>query len=35
MVADTLGIKSMPKYLDVTDALALALGHSYIRNSKI
>ncbi|MDD5059598.1 MAG: crossover junction endodeoxyribonuclease RuvC [Candidatus Omnitrophica bacterium] len=35
MVAHTLAIKSMPKYLDVTDALALALGHSYIKNSKI
>ena len=35
MVANTLNLKSLPKYLDVTDALALAIAHSYIIRSKI
>ncbi|MEI6831952.1 MAG: crossover junction endodeoxyribonuclease RuvC [Candidatus Omnitrophota bacterium] len=35
MVAGTLGIKSLPKYMDVTDALALAITHSYIAKVKI
>ncbi|TRZ95812.1 crossover junction endodeoxyribonuclease RuvC [bacterium] len=30
MVAGILGIKELPKYNDVTDALALALAHSYM-----
>ncbi len=35
MVCDMLRLKNMPKYLDVTDALALAITHSYILKSKI
>jgi crossover junction endodeoxyribonuclease RuvC len=30
MVASLLDIKALPKYSDVTDALALAIAHSYI-----
>ena len=30
MVASILGLKSIPEYTDVTDALALAIAHSYI-----
>ena len=30
MVASILGLKDIPKYTDVTDALALAIAHSYI-----
>ena len=30
MVANTLSINNVPKYTDVTDALALAIAHSYI-----
>ncbi|MFA5356451.1 MAG: crossover junction endodeoxyribonuclease RuvC [Candidatus Omnitrophota bacterium] len=30
MVVDMLGLSSLPKYMDVTDALALAIAHSYI-----
>ena len=30
MVADILKLKTLPKYTDVTDALALAIAHSYI-----
>ena len=30
MVASLLGLTSLPKYTDVTDALALAIAHSYI-----
>jgi len=30
MVAGTLNLKSLPRYMDVTDALALAIAHSYI-----
>jgi len=35
MVATILDIKVLPKYLDVTDALALAIAHSYIVRAKI
>jgi len=35
MVAGTLRLKSLPKYMDVTDALALAIAHSYIAKVKI
>jgi crossover junction endodeoxyribonuclease RuvC len=35
MVANTLGINSLPKFTDVTDALALAIAHSYILRAKI
>ncbi len=35
MVAGTLGLKSLPVYMDVTDALALAIAHSYIAKVKI
>ncbi len=34
MVGDILDIKQLPKYLDVTDALALAIAHSYIMKVK-
>lgn len=30
MVVDLLNLNSLPKYTDVTDALALAIAHSYI-----
>jgi crossover junction endodeoxyribonuclease RuvC len=30
MVASTLNLENVPKYTDVTDALALAIAHSYI-----
>lgn len=35
MVAGILGIKELPKYNDVTDALALAIAHSYILRVKL
>lgn len=35
MVASTLNLKSFPKYTDVTDALALAIAHSYITRARI
>ncbi|MCX5703111.1 MAG: crossover junction endodeoxyribonuclease RuvC [Candidatus Omnitrophica bacterium] len=35
MVASVLKLNSVPKYTDVTDALALAIAHSYIMRSKI
>lgn len=35
MVASILNLKSLPKYSDVTDALALAIAHSYIIRSKV
>jgi len=35
MVANTLELKTLPRYMDVTDALALAIAHSYIIKSKI
>jgi len=34
MVADLLNINSLPKYTDVTDALAIAIAHSYIERPK-
>ena len=35
MVASMLNINRLPKYTDVTDALALAIAHSYIMRFKI
>ena len=35
MVANTLDLKDLPKYTDVTDALALAIAHSYIARPQI
>ena len=35
MVAHTLSLKVLPVYLDVTDALALAIAHSYIKKAKL
>ena len=35
MVTHTLELKSSSPFLDVTDALALAIGHSYITKAKI
>src|SRR3989338_9328265 len=35
MVASMLNINTLPKYTDVTDALALAITHSYISRSKV
>lgn len=35
MISHTLGLASLPAYMDVTDALALAIAHSYISKSKI
>jgi crossover junction endodeoxyribonuclease RuvC len=35
MVLNTLGLDSVPKYTDVTDALALAIAHSSILRLKI
>lgn len=35
MVANILKLNALPKYADVTDALALAIAHSYITRSKI
>lgn len=35
MVAGLLGITSLPRYMDVTDALALAIAHSYIVRTKL
>lgn len=34
MVAKTLKIETLPKYTDVTDALALAIAHCYIARIK-
>jgi len=34
-VAGLLGIEQLPRYNDVTDALALAIAHSYIMKAKI
>lgn len=34
MVAAVLGIETIPRYNDVTDALALAIAHSYIARYK-
>lgn len=35
MVSQTLGLKTLSCYMDVTDALALAIAHSYIIKAKI
>lgn len=35
MVCNILGLNQLPKYTDVSDALALAIAHSYILRSKI
>ena len=35
MVMNALGLKSVPKYTDVTDALALAIAHSNIMRTRI
>jgi crossover junction endodeoxyribonuclease RuvC len=35
MVANILNLNRLPKYTDVTDALALAIAHSYMLRSKI
>lgn len=35
MVVNTLRLESPPKYMDVSDALALAIAHSYIAKVKI
>lgn len=35
MIASLFNLKELPKYSDVTDALALAVGHGYISGSKI
>lgn len=35
MVAGVLGLRELPKYMDVTDALALAIAHSYIARAKL
>ncbi|MFA4989203.1 MAG: crossover junction endodeoxyribonuclease RuvC [Candidatus Omnitrophota bacterium] len=34
MVAGLLGLNSLPKYMDITDALALAITHSYMVRPK-
>ena len=34
MVASILGLTTLPKYLDVTDALSMAIAHSYIMKAK-
>ena len=35
MVANVLNLDRLPKYMDVTDALALAMAHSYIAKIQI
>ena len=35
MVASVLNLNTLPKYVDVTDALALALAHSHVVGSKL
>ena len=35
MVASILQLRNLPKYTDVTDALALAIAHSYIARFKL
>ena len=35
MMAEMLGLKTLPKFLDVTDALALAVTHSHIIRSRL
>jgi crossover junction endodeoxyribonuclease RuvC len=34
MISGILGLAELPKYQDITDALALAVAHSYIAKSK-
>jgi crossover junction endodeoxyribonuclease RuvC len=34
MVGNTLGLSQLPKYKDTTDALALAIAHSYIAKTR-
>jgi len=34
MVAGILGLTTLPKYMDVTDALSMAIAHSYITRAK-
>jgi len=34
MVVSILGLAYLPKYQDITDALALAVAHSYVANAK-
>jgi crossover junction endodeoxyribonuclease RuvC len=35
MVSSMLGLSSLPKYTDVTDALALAIAYSFIASAKV
>ncbi len=35
MVSHSLGLKTLTAYMDVTDALALAIAHSYIERVKV
>jgi crossover junction endodeoxyribonuclease RuvC len=35
MVASILGLDELPRYTDVSDALALAIAHSYVMRSKL
>lgn len=35
MVVDILNLKDVPKYTDITDALALAITHSYVLRAKL
>ena len=35
MVIEALGLKTVPKYLDVTDALALAVAHSHVMKFRL
>lgn len=35
MVVSLLNLQSLPRYTDVTDALALAIAHSYMMRSKL
>lgn len=35
MISHRLGLKTLPSYMDVTDALAMAIAHNHIARSKI
>jgi len=35
MVADILSLKELPRYTDMTDALALAITHSHVRRTNL
>ncbi len=35
MIVHTLGLKTLPAYMDITDALASAMAHNYISRVKI